>query len=82
MRGDDWDEFDPEGPSEEDLDRFGGDGVTCPNCDRDVYDGLDTCPHCNADLHAKGEARASMATIVAVVLIVVLVGGLVSWVIF
>lgn len=39
-------DLDPEGPSEADLDRFGDESVTCPNCGADYYDQLDACPHC------------------------------------
>lgn len=45
-------EFDPdyEGPSEDDIQRFGADFVTCPNCSSDVYDQAAVCPTCGMHL--------------------------------
>ena len=40
--------LDPEGPSADDLDRFGDEQITCWNCGADYYDQLERCPHCNA----------------------------------
>lgn len=43
----DWDEgLDPEGPSAEDLDRFGDEFRTCPRCGEQIYDQAEICPHC------------------------------------
>ena len=41
-------EFDPvdEGPSEADLDRFGGETRLCPACHTEVWDGASICPEC------------------------------------
>lgn len=41
-------DFDPdyEGPSCEDLERFGADDATCPECGADVYHDAALCPHC------------------------------------
>ena len=40
--------FDPEceAPLEEDVARFGGDGITCPSCDADVYHDAAMCGAC------------------------------------
>ena len=45
-------EFDPdfEGPSDDDILRFGADFVTCPNCTSDVYDQATICPTCGITL--------------------------------
>ena len=41
-------DFDPdfEGPSCEDLERFGSDTATCPECGQDVYYDTPICPNC------------------------------------
>lgn len=38
--------LDPEGPSAEDLDRFGDEFITCPNCHKSIYDQTQMCPYC------------------------------------
>lgn len=43
----DQDELDPEGPSREDLARFGGDTVPCPHCGREVHADAAACPRCD-----------------------------------
>jgi len=35
-----------EGPSPEDIERFGHDGGYCPDCGAEVYDDADLCPKC------------------------------------
>ncbi|MCL4221435.1 MAG: zinc-ribbon domain-containing protein [Phycisphaerales bacterium] len=35
-----------DGPSAEDLDRFGDEFRTCPNCGRQIYDQAEICPYC------------------------------------
>ena len=45
-------EFDPdcEGPSPEDIERFGGDTIACPGCKADVYDEAPFCHSCGRPL--------------------------------
>lgn len=46
---DDWqlDEgLDPDGPSADDLERFGGELRRCPACREDVYDQAELCHNC------------------------------------
>lgn len=38
--------LDPEGPSEDDLERFGEEFRPCPECGADVYDQVPLCPKC------------------------------------
>lgn len=38
--------LDPEGPSAEDLDRFGDEFTACPNCGSLIYDQAEICPRC------------------------------------
>jgi len=40
------DELDPEGPSEDDLERFSGATVRCPGCGGEVHDESVSCPRC------------------------------------
>ena len=37
-----------EGPSSDDLDRFGGDAAHCPECGAEIWDQAECCPSCNA----------------------------------
>ncbi len=37
-----------EGPSQEDLDRFGGDEALCPECGEPMWDQASVCPSCGA----------------------------------
>ena len=48
--------LDPEGPSRADLERFGDEFRTCPECGADVYDQAELCPKCG---HAFGQQRHS-----------------------
>jgi len=57
----DWDlseGLDPEGPSAEDLDQFGDELDTCPNCKSTIYDQAEMCPECGWYL---GEVEKSMS---------------------
>lgn len=40
------DDLDPEGPSADDLARFGDEFITCPSCKHSMYDQAELCPHC------------------------------------
>ena len=42
--------LDPDGPSAEDLDRFGGETVTCPHCGAEVWDQHTRCHVCEERL--------------------------------
>ncbi|MDX2114059.1 MAG: hypothetical protein SFZ24_00380 [Planctomycetota bacterium] len=50
---------DREGVSEEDIARFGGDDIACPNCGADVYHDAAYCPRCR---HAMTEQSVSRGT--------------------
>tara|TARA_E500000318_G_scaffold85651_2_gene81780 strand:+ start:38073 stop:38384 length:312 start_codon:yes stop_codon:yes gene_type:complete len=57
----DWDlseGLDPEGPSAMDLDQFGSELDTCPNCNATIYDQSEMCPECGWYL---GEAEKSVS---------------------
>lgn len=73
-----------EGPSEEDLRRFGDDSAFCPDCGAEIWDQADVCPKCFAYLGGDtsrrrrgGEARRRWRT---VVVLIVLAAIAVSWV--
>lgn len=66
--------LDPEGPSAADLERFGGEFITCPNCGHEAYDQADTCDRCGRDLAAAGTDAVSGR--LRWVLILALVAGL------
>ncbi len=38
--------LDDEGPSQSDVDRFGSETTTCPECREDVYEDAGVCPNC------------------------------------
>jgi uncharacterized protein (DUF983 family) len=62
--------LDPEGPSRDDLERFGDEFRTCPECGAAVYDQTPVCPECG---HAFGDRAGSMPVwVVAVAVITVL----------
>lgn len=42
-----------EGPSADDLERFGGVTHTCPNCGKEVFDDAETCYHCGEAMMAR-----------------------------
>ncbi|NNF43953.1 MAG: hypothetical protein HKO59_12940 [Phycisphaerales bacterium] len=66
-----------EGPSSEDLERFGGDTVTCRSCGAEIWHDAPVCPECGA-VDGVGPERASFdqrqRAIIAVVLAVLLAG--------
>jgi len=71
---DDWqlDEgLDPEGPSADDLDRFGDELNPCPNCGAEVYDQADICPACGEVLHTTKPVSAWVGVVVVVLVIVI-----------
>ncbi|MDZ4753996.1 MAG: hypothetical protein SGJ11_05815 [Phycisphaerae bacterium] len=77
-----------EGPSDEDLRRFGGESAYCPDCGANVWDQTDVCPKCYAYLGgdtarapgaARRQRRERWRAIVVVLLIIGflgLVGGI------
>ncbi|KAA0213741.1 MAG: zinc ribbon domain-containing protein [Leptolyngbya sp. PLA3] len=62
--------LDPDGPSAEDLDRFGDEFRTCPNCGRQIYDQADICPHCREAIIDK-PAGAKWWVILVVVIVLI-----------
>lgn len=71
-------EFDPdfEGPSDDDIQRFGADFVTCPNCSSDVYDEATFCPTCGVhmgDTAALSDTKKMSPAVIGVIALVVAV---------
>ena len=65
--------LDPQGPSAEDLDRFGSEFTQCPSCGKDIYDQAEVCPHCGQAVEDKSARPPLWALIVlAIVVFVVL----------
>ncbi len=71
-----------EGPSEEDLRRFGDETAYCPDCGAEVWDGADVCPKCFAYLGGDTSRhrpidrwwRSRWKIVIVAVLIIVLSG--------
>lgn len=60
----------PEGPSAADLDRFGDEFATCPNCGKAFYDQAEICPHCGEAMNGESTGLPLWAVVtVAVVLV-------------
>ena len=78
-----------EGPSSEDLDRFGGDGgddAYCPHCGTQVYHDVGQCPSCGRLIEggvlrrppatAFWQHRTTQLTVILIVVGLLLAGGL------
>lgn len=68
-----------EGPSERDLEAFGGVTRNCPECSEELYDDVEICPHCG---HVLGERKdKAPPTMVIIVVFVMLLAIVLFWVI-
>jgi len=69
--------LDDDGPSAEDLDRFGDEFIACPNCGKAIYDQSEICPYCGQAVMADQSGSKLwvmvVALIVAVAFILVLI---------
>lgn len=76
---------DDEGPSAEDLRRFGGDETICEDCGASLYDDVDLCPECGTfqispELTDRcGPARMMRNPWVLTIVVLMLVYAMVSW---
>lgn len=68
------DEFD-EDPSPEDLERFGGATRQCPECGTELYDDAEVCWKCGHHLSSAPKGSKGWVIAVAVVLVVLILGG-------
>lgn len=64
-------EYDPEGPSEDDLERFGDEFITCPHCGAKIYDQAEVCPNCLMAVHIRPKSKAVWVTIGAIALVAI-----------
>lgn len=60
-----------EGPSPEDLERFGGVTRTCPACGKEVYDDASQCYHCGHAMDGADRVEVPKVWIVVTVLVVI-----------
>jgi uncharacterized OB-fold protein len=68
---DSFDEIDPEGPSEEDLDRLNNRTARCTECGEEIFDYTDVCPYCGAfqiEAERAKQERSPWLTIAIVVM--------------
>lgn len=69
------DEID-EGPSDADLERFGGETTRCKSCGASVYDDSEWCHKCGAVLSDPEEGRKPTVMVLVVVAILIACLGL------
>jgi len=76
-----------EGPTQADIDKFGGVTRPCPECGKDVYDDASMCYHCGRSLEDGFGVRPSRAKnplfvmiILALVVVMLLFSGVFRWV--
>jgi|GEM_PF-1052823 len=72
--------LDPEGPSADDLDRFGSEFITCPNCHAEIYDQAPQCPHCRHSIGTPVGMRRWKGTLLIVILLVIALFGLTGFI--
>jgi hypothetical protein len=65
--------LDDDGPSAEDLDRFGDEFISCPNCGRAIYDQAEVCPYCGQAVVDPAFRPALWVVLVGALLVIVLV---------
>ncbi|MFG0327272.1 MAG: hypothetical protein ACF8SC_08430 [Phycisphaerales bacterium JB037] len=65
--------LDPEGPSAEDLSRFGDEFVTCPECGASVYDQAEMCHRCGHAMSREPGGVPRWALVVSVIVLIALV---------
>lgn len=69
-----------EGPSEEDLRRFGSETAHCPDCGAEVWDSAEVCPKCFAYLggntSSKSAAQSWFDRKIFVLIIILLIIGM------
>lgn len=78
---DPWDEegLDPEGPSAEDLDRFGDEFIACPHCGRQTYDQVELCPYCGMAIERGPGKSPVLFAVIGIVLVTIIAVG---WMVF
>ncbi|MFN7021442.1 MAG: zinc ribbon domain-containing protein [Phycisphaerales bacterium] len=69
-----YDHDDDEGPSPDDIERFGDATRRCPECGKDVFDDSAVCYHCGYAFERADEPGAGRGRLWVVATVVVLVG--------
>lgn len=69
------DDLDPQGPSREDMERFGDEFVTCPECGSLVYDQAEVCQACGRALHDEPKGTPMWAIGIGAGLVAAMVAG-------
>lgn len=64
--------LDPDGPSAEDLDRFGDETRTCPHCGSEVWDQAKDCHVCGEEIDAPPKGQPPLPMWAWITLFVVL----------
>ena len=71
-----------EGPTPDDLERFGGVTRPCPSCGKDVYDDAMMCAHCGASMEedrlsrgGKGKGIMFVLVVLSLVLLMLFLSG-------
>ena len=71
------DDLDPEGPSAEDLDRFGDEYTTCARCGEAFYDQSAICPRCGHPVRDADKAMPRWVLITFVLAVILVLVGLI-----
>jgi len=67
-----------DGPSPDDLERFGDVTRTCPECGKQVYDDAAVCYHCAHAFERESGARRGPTVFVVVVVMLLIVAFLIT----
>ncbi|MCA9287656.1 MAG: hypothetical protein KDA05_03675 [Phycisphaerales bacterium] len=73
------DDIDPDGPSREDLEKFGDEFVTCPECGSLVYDQAEVCQSCGRALEAEEQGIPMWAIVAGALVVAAFVGAWIIW---
>lgn len=67
-----------DGPSPDDLERFGDVTRTCPECGKDVFDDAAVCYHCGHAFERERAARRAPTVFFVVVVVLLIVAFLIT----
>ncbi len=66
-----YDELDPDGPSEADIERFGAESRLCPECGADMYDDSTFCPSCGHVLMSTDSSGTPPWAVIVVIVVLI-----------